>query len=62
MEWDETILCIVPRITLVSETVLALMHMAAGLWSQETPYISKKPQLHKVFHEMWCSFAMCESS
>lgn len=40
MEWDETILCIVPSVIFVSEAVLALVHMAAGLWSQETPYIS----------------------
>lgn len=51
MEWDESMLCIVPSITFISETALGLVHMAAGLWSQKTPYISyltNKAQFHKI--------------
>lgn len=65
MEWDESILCIVPSVIFVSETALALVHMAAGLWSQQAPYISlsnsqTSPSCMKYCHEMQCSFAMCE--
>lgn len=51
MEQDESIPCIVPSVTLVSETALALVHMAAGLWSQKPPYISyltNEGQFHKI--------------
>lgn len=67
MERDKSILCIVPSITFVSESALALVHRAAGLRSQQTPYISlsstqTSPSYIKYCHEMQCSFAMCESS
>lgn len=67
MEGDQSILSIVSSITFVSETALALVHMAAGLWSQQTPYISlsntqTNPSYIKYCHEIQWSFAICESS
>lgn len=51
MEQDESIPCIVPSVTLVSETALALVHMVVGLCSQKSPcisYLTNKAQFHKI--------------